>query len=111
MVSGVQSGSLLQETRAKQAFSGAVKYSEETSFDTENNGIDKVSSQKVFESQNTEQEKNNNVEFKSSLLDYKKDIVNDFKQFIGKIGNFNVNDEDIDYALRYGKSILVDRRA
>jgi len=109
MVNGVQGGSLLQAVRAKQAFKNSVKYSEDTN-DFENNSVDNISLKKTFEPQKTEQE-NNNVEFKSSLLDFKKDIVSDFKQFIGKNSNFSVNDEDIDYALRYGKSILVDKRA
>ncbi|MDD3014309.1 MAG: hypothetical protein PHC34_11455 [Candidatus Gastranaerophilales bacterium] len=119
MVSGVQSSLILQAMRAEQAFKNTVKYSANVNSDFKNNSIDdtqvnqKISAdslQESIKSQSIENE-NNDVEFNSSLLDYKKDMVNDFKQFIGKIGNFDVNNEDIDYALRYGKSILVDQRA
>jgi hypothetical protein len=118
MVSGVQGNSLLQTVRAEQAFKNAAKQPADIKVDFASDGVDGIPietnesnstiSQNPVESQGQEQV---NTEFKSSLLDYKKDVVNDFKDFIGKIGKFNVNNEDIDYALRYGKSILVDQKA
>ena len=122
MVRGVQNSSILQALRAEHAFKNAGKYSGDVNFDLNTDSIDNVqvkkdvssnraSSQKTLETQNIDKENSNKAVFKSSLLDYKKDMVNDFKQFIGKRGNLNIDDEDIDYALRYGKSILVDKRA
>jgi hypothetical protein len=110
MVSEIQGSSLLRTVRASQAFKNSVKYSEDTN-DIENNSVDSTSSQKALKSQKKEIESSNKTEFTSSLLDYKKDIVDDFKKFVDKIGNFKVDNEDIDYALRYGTSILVDKRA
>lgn len=120
MVSGVQSSSLLQTTRAEKAFKSAIN-TEKRNIDFVSDGLgdvelpkkeslDKVTAQKTTESQAVEQE-NVKVDFKSSLLEFKKDVVNDFKQFISNNSNYNVNNRDIDEALRYGKSILVDQKA
>jgi|GEM_PF-4061494 len=125
MVSGVQNGNLLQSVRAEQAFKKAARQTESLKYDFASDGLDSVevlvedssdvnTSQNTVETQNVKKEKaetQDSTEFKSSLLEYKKDFVSDFKNFINKIGNFNVKDEDIDYALRYGKSILVDQQA
>ena len=119
MVNGVNRSSLLQTMGADKAFKNTVKYSGDIDFESVINGVDKTKqnvsdktfSQDISESQEVEQINSNKTEFKSSLLEFKKDVVNDFKQFVDKTGKFNVNDEDIDYALRYGASILVDRRA
>lgn len=50
-------------------------------------------------------------ERKSITLTYKEQYISDFKQYISKYPGIQINDDDITYAMKFGRSILVDRSA
>jgi hypothetical protein len=118
MVSGIENSSILQALKAHQALKGSDNSS--VSFDFVSDGKDSVDLSSKSSNDNVSsrqvqpksiKKESDNAGFTSPLLDFKKDLVNDLKQFISKQNDFNINNEDIDHALRYGTSILVDKRA
>lgn len=118
MVNGIENSSILKALRAQQNSKSTSNNS--ISFDFIGDGEDSIDlpekvsvDSQVNEIKIKEQTKQTveKEEFTTSLMESKKDLVSDFKQFIGKFKDFNVNNEDIDDALRYGTSILVDKMA
>lgn len=118
MVNGIENSSILKALRAQQNLKSNENNS--ISFDFIGDGQDNVALPKKLteDKPNIKTEKSEKTvknpeekEFTSVLMESKKELVDDFKQFIGKFSDFNVNNEDIDYALRYGSSILVDKMA
>ena len=102
MVNGVNGNvSSLQVLRATQAFNRAnqakINQVEEQVPDVQ----DKV-------------ELSGNLGFKQSgvtnnLVNQHKSYINDVKQFMN--GKIDLSDEEIGYAIKYGRSVLVDQRA
>lgn len=108
MVRGIGSDlNNLQIMRAEQAFKSAIKYSVNMNPAYGNNVVEDVDVNIKITS-DKEVKNESNTPFTSHILEKNKELVNDVKQFASKFGN-NLDDEDIDYALRYGKSVLVDR--
>ncbi|EKE03824.1 MAG: hypothetical protein ACD_20C00147G0005 [uncultured bacterium] len=109
MVSGISDVSSLQILRATQAFKNAIKASLNS---PGNQVIDDVEVKVSLsqESQNAINNARNNIQQAESEPTSKKaGYINEIKEYANKYGNIDINDEDINYAMRYGRSILVDQ--
>lgn len=107
MVSGISEVSSLQVLRATQAFKAAIK---STLNSASGNDIEDVEvklslspeSQKIMSNP-----RNVSTDKIESVIN--KNYLNEVKDFVDKIGINNVSNEDLEYAMRYGRSILVDK--
>ncbi|OGH99415.1 MAG: hypothetical protein A2104_02385 [Candidatus Melainabacteria bacterium GWF2_32_7] len=108
MVSGISEINSLQLLRATQAFKSAIK----ASLNTPGNELIEDVEVKVSLSQESQNKinsaKNNNPEVEKVLSSQNTEYINEIKEYANKCGNTSVNEEDINYAMRYGRSILVD---
>ena len=114
MVSGVSDVNQLQIMRATQAFKKAIQSSPNLSSIINENKIEepdvKVSlSLKAESLKNTSNSSLKNIE--NPMGTQKEKYINEVKEFASKYGKNNISDEDITYALKYGRSILADHRA
>ena len=109
MVSGISDVSALQVLRATQAFKNAIK----STLDT--NSGEKIEDPEVMLSLSKESreamsgQRINPVKTEENILSKKDEQISEIKDFANKYGITDIDNEDIDYAIRYGRSILVDR--
>lgn len=109
MVGGISEVNSLQALRATQAFKNATKIS----LNLPNSQVIDDAEVKVSlsqESQNTLNNSKNNIQQAENESNSKKaGYISEIKEYANKYGNIDINDEDINYAMRYGRSILVDQ--
>lgn len=110
MINGVEgTTSILQIKRAEQAFKNAAKYSTN---DLENNNNVDDSNVNISLKPNYSAV-NSNQSSSSATIDFaqKSEYINEIKNFASKNGYSEISDDEISYAIKYGRSILVDQSA
>jgi hypothetical protein len=105
MVDSLSNVSSLQITRALQAFKVAVKESSSLADEQDEDAKVSIDSQTLPLNSKFDTKK---AESNSSSLNNK--YVNDVRSTAEKYGVNDLSDEDINYAIRYGRSVLVDAR-
>lgn len=109
MIDGLgNSTSILQVKRAEQAFKTASKYKTEQVSDSSDDSASEVSLNSDY---NLSTNSSVNQSESDDILSQKSQMISDFKDFINKNGISDISDNDISYALKYGRSILVDQSA
>src|SRR3989339_284119 len=109
MVSGISDVSALQILRATQAFKNAIKSTLDTNLG------EKIEDPEVMLSLSKESreaisgQRVNPVKTEENIISKKNDQIDEIRNFASKYGINDIDNEDIDYAIRYGRSILVDR--
>ncbi|MCK7521075.1 MAG: hypothetical protein MZV64_26980 [Ignavibacteriales bacterium] len=113
MVNAISGNSNIQTIRALQAFKNVVETAQ-----TQNvKKIEKPQEQGVSVSISTETQNlinglkidNTNSRLNEASLTPKKPHHEQIKQYVSKYGINDLTDEDIDYAMRYGRSVLVNK--
>lgn len=107
MVSGITDVSALQVLRATQAFKSAIKASPSCSEFIEDVDV------KLSLSEESKQVANNiktdSIKKEEALSSKNIDRVSEIREYANKYGINDISNDDIDYAMRYGRSILVDQ--
>jgi len=101
MVNSVSSSNLIQTSMANLAFKSTRKNSTKKPEDTQTNYLDE---------DNKEIKENLNYSSKPISNSINGEHIDQIKKIASESGN-NLSDQDINYAMRYGRSILVDRSA
>lgn len=105
MINGINSNvNNIQLLRATQAFKAAANIPK-----TENLINDNIQDNVEISNLNTETAKVAKSE--DPLFTQKKDYINNFKNYLKNNEEYNLEDEDIRNALKYGDSILIDQIA
>jgi len=104
MVNGISNVSTLQMIRAMQAFKGAEKTPE--NIEETNIGVDVVLSKDLQDS--IKALKTEPLEEGKLQIPSNDKQINEIKETVEKYGINNLSNEDINYAIRYGRSVLVD---
>jgi len=101
MVNGINSSvNSLEVLRATNAFKNAIKSSPRLNEVLEKPVSEKIQEKNTFENVSLQKKE-------SPIIARNRQYVEEVKNFAKTQGN-QINDEDIEYALRYGRSILVD---
>ena len=104
MINGIGEVSAIQINRAQQAFKSAAKYSA--------NSVDKgIDDSDVTLSLSQDYNLSNSSNSIDSVIAQKKQYISEVKNFANQNGLSEINDNEISYALKYGRSILVDQTA
>lgn len=104
MVNGISSdASSLQILRATQAFKRAIQSSP---------GLNNALDENIVK--NTEENTSFEPDYKlkkleNSITKNQSEYTAEIKQIASKYGKTDLNDDEINYAMRYGRSILVDQ--
>lgn len=102
MVNSISGSSLIQTTMANMAF----KSSQKTDFIDDNNENQEIGDNS-FDKDLNYTNKNNGISFNQD----NSSLINKVKEIASMNGNGGLSDKDIDYAIRYGRSILIDKTA
>lgn len=106
MVGSVGSGNgvnLIQSTRALNAFKSAAQTSD-ASKQQHIEDIAEVSGKQI-------KSESSSTPIDAKITPQKKEFIEEFKNFARKYSSMGITDADIMYALKYGRSVLVDKSA
>lgn len=109
-IGGINSSiSGVQFLRAKQAFENTNKLSKDN--ELLKNGFNEEDVKLSISSQNININKQAEEVKEDDFMERNKQYIGEIKEFIGKNNYQDVQEDDIKYALSYGKSILADYTA
>ncbi len=109
MVSSINSNvNQVQLLRATQAFKKAIGSSSKVNSFIKENEISEIKDSVSISLK--EQDFTGNISRQDKMSSVQnKELMSEIKQYADKYGKYDLNDEDINYALKYGRSILINQ--